>query len=216
MEVFDSDNNTILRATLSQNRTFQVKISANQSHCPASVKIDDQAWLWHLRSPTKKLNKVPEAIWSGHTSSVKHLRDNATSQGENYVPFELLDEQGNYPDPTPTPPPQNSDQTALRKSNRTSIPNRTLQDYDITPDNMVTPDRDIVHLALFVDTEPVTYAEASKCEEWRQTTKEEIDAIERNHTWDLVNLPTNKKPIMVKWIYRLKHLPDGTITKYKA
>jgi transposase InsO family protein len=26
------------------------------------------------RSPTKKLNKVPEAIWSGHTPSVKHLR----------------------------------------------------------------------------------------------------------------------------------------------
>ncbi|MCH79927.1 copia-type polyprotein [Trifolium medium] len=26
------------------------------------------------RSPTKKLDKVPEAIWSGHTPSVKHLR----------------------------------------------------------------------------------------------------------------------------------------------
>jgi hypothetical protein len=49
MEVFDAKHNTILRAPLSQNRTFQVKISPNESHCLASVKISDQAWLWHLR-----------------------------------------------------------------------------------------------------------------------------------------------------------------------
>jgi hypothetical protein len=47
MEVFDSHKNTILRAPISQNRTFQVQISANQ--CLASIKISDEAWLWHMR-----------------------------------------------------------------------------------------------------------------------------------------------------------------------
>jgi hypothetical protein len=49
MEVFDSKKNTILRATLSQNRTFQVQICANQSQYLATIKITDQAWLWHFR-----------------------------------------------------------------------------------------------------------------------------------------------------------------------
>jgi hypothetical protein len=45
MEVFDSKKNTILRAPLSQNRTFQVQISANQSQCLSTMKITDEAWL---------------------------------------------------------------------------------------------------------------------------------------------------------------------------
>jgi hypothetical protein len=32
----------------------------------------------------------------------------------------------------------------------------------------------------------------------------------------LVHLPANKKPIAVKWIYKLKFHPDGSISKYKA
>lgn len=105
-------------------------------------------------------------------------------------------------------------QDGPRRSTRTSIPNRTLQDYDILADIMVTPDGDIVHLALFVDTRPLTYAEASKHDSWKQAMNEEIEAIERNNIWDLVHLPANKRPIAVKWIYKLKHLPDGTIAKY--
>ena len=33
---------------------------------------------------------------------------------------------------------------------------------------------------------------------------EEIDAIERNRTWDLVDLPANKTSIGVKWVYKTK------------
>ena len=32
---------------------------------------------------------------------------------------------------------------------------------------------------------------------------------ERNHTWDLVQLPKNKKPISVKWVFKLKLDPEG-------
>jgi hypothetical protein len=83
-------------------------------------------------------------------------------------------------------------------------------------DTMVTPDGDIVHLALFVDTEPISYVEASTHHEWREGMQDEIDAIERNHTWELVKLPPHKKAIVVKWIYKIKHMPDGSIAKYKA
>jgi hypothetical protein len=45
---------------------------------------------------------------------------------------------------------------------------------------------------------------------------EEIDSIERNNTWDLVNLPEGKKSIGVKWVYKTKLNADGEVEKYKA
>jgi hypothetical protein len=45
--------------------------------------------------------------------------------------------------------------------------------------------------------------------------KEEINAIEKNKTWYLVD-KTDKKEIDVKWIYKLKLRPNGEIAKYKA
>ena len=46
--------------------------------------------------------------------------------------------------------------------------------------------------------------------------KEELESIERNGTWELVKLPKGKKAIGVKWVYKVKHKPNGKIAKYKA
>ena len=46
--------------------------------------------------------------------------------------------------------------------------------------------------------------------------KAEIDALERNQTWKLVDLPPGKTPIGCKWVYRIKYKPDGSIDRYKA
>jgi hypothetical protein len=45
---------------------------------------------------------------------------------------------------------------------------------------------------------------------------EELASIEKNQTWELVELPPNKKAIQVKWVFKLKLNPNGTIAKYKA
>ena len=44
----------------------------------------------------------------------------------------------------------------------------------------------------------------------------ELKLIERNKTWKLANLSANKKVIGVKWVFRTKPNPDGTICKHKA
>lgn len=38
----------------------------------------------------------------------------------------------------------------------------------------------------------------------------------RHRSWELVNLPDHKKSIAVKWVYKIKLNPDGTVNKYKA
>jgi len=44
----------------------------------------------------------------------------------------------------------------------------------------------------------------------------EIDAIERNDTWELTYLPASAKKVGVKWVYKTKFNENGEIDKYKA
>ena len=37
-----------------------------------------------------------------------------------------------------------------------------------------------------------------------------------NHTWEIVDLPNEAKPIGCKWIFKKKLKPDNSIEKYKA
>lgn len=68
-------------------------------------------------------------------------------------------------------------------------------------------------------TDPRTYKEAlslSDSEEWIAAMKQEYDSLIKNKTWDLVDLPDNRKAIDCKWVYKTKLNPDGTIEKRKA
>jgi hypothetical protein len=68
----------------------------------------------------------------------------------------------------------------------------------------------------FIAYDPVSYDEAAKEDVRIKAMDEEIDSIERNNTWDLVNLPEGKKSIGVKWVYKTKLSADGKVENYKA
>ncbi|GJR61824.1 retrovirus-related pol polyprotein from transposon TNT 1-94, partial [Tanacetum coccineum] len=65
-------------------------------------------------------------------------------------------------------------------------------------------------------SDPVSYKEAVERQEWKQAMKEEMQAIERNQTWELVDLPNDKSPIGLKWLFRTKFNTDGSVQKHKA
>jgi hypothetical protein len=65
-------------------------------------------------------------------------------------------------------------------------------------------------------TEPQSYEEASKHEHWLAAMKIELEALVKNNTWKVVELPLNIKPIGCKWVYKVKHKADGTVERYKA
>ncbi|KAL4575763.1 hypothetical protein LXL04_011848 [Taraxacum kok-saghyz] len=48
---------------------------------------------------------------------------------------------------------------------------------------------DIADYALFADADPLSYQEASKEEKWKEAMDQEMNAITKNNTWDLVDLP---------------------------
>ncbi|RDX74739.1 hypothetical protein CR513_45469, partial [Mucuna pruriens] len=98
---------------------------------------------------------------------------------------------------------------------RTREPPERFGDYTSIPDFEVTEKRDMMHLALLVEMELVSFEQAIREPKWKAAT-EELKVIENNHTWELVTLPHNKRSIGVKWVYRVKVKPIGEVAKYKA
>ncbi|RVW37569.1 Retrovirus-related Pol polyprotein from transposon RE1 [Vitis vinifera] len=51
---------------------------------------------------------------------------------------------------------------------------------------------------------------------WTQAIKDEMEALMKNKTWNLVPLPEGKKIVGCKWVFSLKHKADRSIERYKA
>ncbi|KAL4303976.1 hypothetical protein GQ457_10G014420 [Hibiscus cannabinus] len=64
--------------------------------------------------------------------------------------------------------------------------------------------------------EPKSYKHAILHDCWKKAMSEEITALERNNTWDLVPLPEGKQAIGCKWVYKTKLKSDGSLERYKA
>lgn len=43
-----------------------------------------------------------------------------------------------------------------------------------------------------------------------------MDALKKNDTWEKCTLPFEKKPVGCRWVFTVKHKPDGTVERYKA
>jgi hypothetical protein len=72
-----------------------------------------------------------------------------------------------------------------------------------------------LHLACN-DDEPRSFIEAEKDATWRATMKAEIDAVEKNRTWELADLPRGHHAITLKLVFKLKRDEVGAIIKHKA
>ena len=45
---------------------------------------------------------------------------------------------------------------------------------------------------------------------------EELDALHKNHTCDMVELPHGQFVVGCKWVYKIKTKADGSVEQYKA
>lgn len=63
---------------------------------------------------------------------------------------------------------------------------------------------------------PRTFREAVQYASWRDAMALEFNALERNHTWDITDLPPNRRALGCQWVYRTKYKSDGTKERDKA
>ena len=63
---------------------------------------------------------------------------------------------------------------------------------------------------------PSKMQEALADDRWTNAMAEEMAALEKNATWELVHLPKGKKTVGCRWVFAIKHKADGTVERYKA
>jgi hypothetical protein len=65
-------------------------------------------------------------------------------------------------------------------------------------------------------SEPTSYRDAILHPEWQHTMAQEIAALERTDTWDLMLCPLRVHLITYKWAYKVKTRSDGSLERYKT
>lgn len=155
---------------------------------------EEKMWEWNEKEPSKSL-------------PVEFDEDEGESQQQV--------ENGQPEQQSPTPPSDSQVDPNSSRPQRIRRRPEWMQDYEVT-DLPQIGDDSITYYALFSDCDPLTFEEAVKEEKWQKAMAEEIASIEKNHTWELTDLPEGQKSIGVKWVYKTKLKEDGEVDKFKA
>jgi hypothetical protein len=51
---------------------------------------------------------------------------------------------------------------------------------------------------------------------WKEAMNEEMRSLQKNSTWEVVELPAGKVPVGCRWVFTIKHKANGTIERFKA
>jgi len=64
--------------------------------------------------------------------------------------------------------------------------------------------------------QPSSFEKEIRDENWVQAMDKEIEAIENNDIWDLIDFPKDKNIFGVKWVYKTKLNKKGEIDIFKG
>ncbi|KAL4296055.1 hypothetical protein GQ457_12G027490 [Hibiscus cannabinus] len=141
---------------------------------------------------------ITDAVSSCDTLNVPPIRDSVTTTvspaRSRKLPQHLKDYQVDIP--------------KVRKSSHTVAQVMSYQNFSTN------------HLSYIANveilSEPKNYKQAALSSSWQKAMEEELIALDRNKTWEIVSLPPGKQAIGCKWVYKTKLKSDGTLERYKA
>ena len=84
---------------------------------------------------------------------------------------------------------------------RSARPHKLSQKY--TPSN---------YILVSEEGEPTDFQQVCEDEhnkEWTKAMEEEMNSLRKNRTWELVELPKERRALQNKWVYKIKHESEG-------
>ncbi|XP_075095221.1 uncharacterized protein LOC142173515 [Nicotiana tabacum] len=99
---------------------------------------------------------------------------------------------------------------SLKRSSRPHNPPPYLKDYVCTSVSVSKDSNSTSDACLF---EPQFYHQDVYNPAWRAAMLAELQALEANNTWTIVPLPSGKKDISSKWVYKVKQKAYGSIER---
>ncbi|KAJ0829337.1 putative RNA-directed DNA polymerase [Helianthus annuus] len=176
--------------------------------------VEDASWNW------QEVHKSDKQVYDRMYADPFPEEVGVDTQTINHNAEVPADAQGPATPQVTTPQAETSeDQSGEGSSASSSAPLRlrTVEDLYANTQEMdpVGPDHLTCQFALNV-VDPVCFSEAVKKEEWQVAMKEELEAIIKNNTWQLVTLPEGKNVVGLKWLFKTKIGADGELIKHKA
>jgi len=107
-----------------------------------------------------------------------------------------------------------TESAASGRATRIRKPPLWMTDYETNM--LVEEDEGLLAMMIADSADPQTFEEAWTSQRWREAMKVEMEAIEKNNTWQLVDPPKGVIPVGIKWVFKTKFNEDGQVEKYKA
>ena len=74
-------------------------------------------------------------------------------------------------------------------------------------------------LSIAEEEEPFSYHQAMKsanAHNWKVAMDEEYESLIVNNSWQLCDLPKNRRIVDCRWIFKIKRMPDGSVDIFKT
>lgn len=140
---------------------------------------------------------------------------------------ETSQSEGNFENNQNSPIHEDDQLPELRRSSRVTRAPKKLDDFVLGTktkhciSNVVNYSKLSIENSCFISNlnkhdEPTSYFDACKNPLWIDAMNTEMEALYKNRTWELTDLPPNRKPIGCKWVYKVKYKSNGEVDRYKA
>lgn len=157
-----------------------------------------------LESESDPVSPIVESSNSGN-----QREENIDDHNDHDIPLEPIENLERTLEEPPVKRKPTWFKETLQESEKLATPKGTFRESK-------RPHRYGGYVALvnnLIDSDPSMFEEANKLEVWRDAMTEEYKLIMKNNVWEIVPRPTNKSVVSSKWIYKIKHIADGSVEK---
>ncbi|KAK1410403.1 hypothetical protein QVD17_36940 [Tagetes erecta] len=196
--------------------------STHSDHSSGSLNDDK-----NRTTPGLSLNRTTLGHSQRIQTTTTDLNNTFGSVGENSSVLEDINNGSASEGTFTNTPNENTPTVQLRRSTRSTVVPKRLGDFVLNDKVKYGLDRVVNYSklssenytflsALDKSVVPNNYKEASIDPNWIHAMNMVMEALSRNETWVMTDLPKGRKPVGCKWVFKIKHNPDGQVARYKA